>query len=112
MATFPKSERLCGQLTIRQLYSEGSKFTVWPLRVTYRPADRTRVLIWAPKSQHKHAVERNLLRRRMREAWRLNKHLLGEEHHYELAINYMDKVVLPSDRISRAMQTVLTKLNK
>ena len=82
MNNFPKSEKLCGQLRIKALYSDGTRFVAWPLRVTYKPLtapkalnsealSAPKVLIWAPKSLFKHAVDRNRMRRVMREAYRL-----------------------------------------
>lgn len=108
---FPKNEKLCGQLRVRQLYAEGKHFVMWPLRVTYRPAidDSTEVLIWAAKSQFKHAVDRNRLRRQMREAYRLQKHLLGGSH-YQIAVNYIDRQKQDYAVIEKAMRKALKKL--
>lgn len=91
--TFPKSEKLCGQISIDHLYRQGKRFVAWPLRVTYLPIDSaTQVVVWAPKSLFKKAVDRNHLRRLMREAYRLNKDIIeGENMHYQLAFNYIDK---------------------
>ncbi len=109
---FPKNEKLCGQLRIKQLYAEGKRFVVWPLRITYLPSvdDTTEVLIWAPKSLFKHAVDRNRLRRRMREAYRLQKHLLGDRH-YQIAVNYMDRQQQDYALIEKAIRKALKKLS-
>ena len=108
---FPKNEKLCGQLRIKQLYAGGKRFVVWPLRITYLPSvdDTTEVLVWAPKSLFKHAVDRNRLRRRMREAYRLQKHLLGDRH-YQIAVNYMDRRQQDYAVIEKAMRKALKKL--
>ena len=107
---FPKHSKLCGQLRIAQLYKEGKRFTAWPVRVTYQPTEeQTQVLIWAPKSLFKHAVQRNRLRRLMREAYRLHQDLLGDRH-YEIAFNYMDKEQQPFAVIEKAVIKALKKV--
>ena len=114
MYEFPKHSKLCGQLRIAALYKEGKRFTAWPLRVTYMPVTDnsspvTQVLIWAPKSLFKRAVQRNRLRRLMREAYRLHQDLLGDRH-YEIAFNYMDKEQQPFAVIEKAVIKALKKV--
>ena len=110
--TFPKHSKLCGQLRIAQLYKEGKRFVVWPLRVTWQPTEgETQVLIWAPKSLFKRAVKRNRIRRLMREAYRLNQDLLGELH-YRIAFNYMDKEEQTFATINKAVCKSLKKISE
>ena len=120
--SFPKQNKLCGQLRIAQLYKEGKRFTAWPLRVTYMPIADTqlptansqvrpataKVLVWAPKSLFKKAVQRNRLRRLMREAYRLNQDILQAP--YLLAFNYMDKEEQPYPVIEKAITKALKKI--
>jgi ribonuclease P protein component len=114
---FPKQNKLCGQMRIAQLYKEGKRFTAWPLRVTYRKLTNedgvsnlpTQILVWAPKSLFKHTVQRNHLRRLMREAYRLNQDLLGEGH-YQIAFNYIDKEEQSFATINKAICKALLKV--
>lgn len=114
--SFPKHSRLCGQIRIQQLYKEGKRFVCWPLRVTYQPVTddqspvTNQVLVWAPKSLFKHAVDRNHLRRLMREAYRLNQHLLTQGN-YQIAFNYMDKEPHDYATIEKAVRKALKKIN-
>lgn len=111
--TFPKSEKLCSDIAIDTLYKTGKKFVAWPMRITYLPITDapTQVLIWAPKSLFKHAVDRNHMRRLMRETYRLNKHILcAENNYYHLAFNYIDKQTQDFHVIEKAMKKALQRL--
>ena len=127
---FPKSEKLCGKIRVKSLYDNGKHFTCYPLRVTYVIQDRslqnpapapqsslgnTQILIWAPKSLFRHAVDRNLLRRRMREAYRLNATPLRDYsalHNLsmQIAFNYIAKEELPFLQIEKAVKKAINKL--
>ena len=77
--------------------------------------DAPQVLIWAPKSLFKHAVERNRLRRQMREAYRLEKAPLvaycAERHvSMQLAFNYMDREMRDFATIRKAIRRAIAKI--
>ena len=81
--TFSKEERLCSKKLIERLFAGGNRsFPAFPLRVVYMPlsADENptdvSILISVPKKRFKHAVKRNQVKRQVREAYRLNKHIL------------------------------------
>jgi ribonuclease P protein component len=76
--TFSKEERLTGKTNIDQLFNDGKSFNLFPFKVFYRLAEKSaeppaRLLIAIPKKKVKHAVDRNRLRRLVREAYRLHK---------------------------------------
>ena len=77
----PRAERLRTLGAIRRLFESGESGFVYPFRyVWFAEADdrmSAEVLFSVPKKFHKRANRRNLLRRRAKEAYRLNKGLRG-----------------------------------
>ena len=73
-------------------------------------------MVWAPKSLHKHAVDRNRLRRLMREAYRLQceplKQLEAQRRALHIAIYNMDKEMPDYMQIERAMNKLIGKIVK
>ena len=84
---FKKEERLCSKATIEALYANGKSVAAYPLRAVYLPleadekAPAASILIAVSKKRFKHATDRNLVKRRLREAYRLNKHILVDALH-------------------------------
>ncbi len=121
--TFPKSEKLCGQIRIAALYKHGKRFTAFPMKVTYLKEEITsasyapQVLVWAPKALFKRANKRNHLRRLMREAYRLHandlKATCAEKHiALQIAFNYIAPEEYDFARIEKAMLKALKKLTE
>lgn len=78
--TLPKEERLCGKTTVAALISDGKWGATAHLRYCWasgRDSGRNRLMVSVPKKFFKRAVRRNLLKRRLREAYRLQKELLA-----------------------------------
>jgi len=116
--TFPKQQKLCGSIRVNNLFKEGATTVVFPYRMTYRWVDASaepKVLIWAPKKLFRHAVQRNRLRRQMREAYRLNAsplkdYCLTAGRSLELAFVYMAPDMVAYKTIDKGMQKALKKL--
>lgn len=91
--TFPKQEHLCRKKLIEELFSkQSSSFGVYPLRIVWIKAAAPttappQVLISVSKRTFKRAVDRNRLKRLIREAYRLNKYRLTEQPNgHEIAL--------------------------
>jgi ribonuclease P protein component len=78
--TLGKNERLKSRKAIEQLFKDGKRFTLPPYRVFYANTDNKGLLLGAGVSSKnfKKAVDRNRIKRLTREAWRLQKNILGE----------------------------------
>lgn len=114
--TFPKSERLTGKKSIEELFSKGSSFYMHPIVLKYKLVDGTshRVLFAVSKKNIKKAVDRNLIKRRLREAYRLNKHQLSAKNNsfYNLAFIYTDPTILAYKEIENRLSKLLKRLEK
>lgn len=79
---FRKPERLCSKTLIQQLFSpQGRSLAAFPLRVVWMPVEpgrgaQVQMMVSVSKRKLRHAVDRNRAKRLVREAYRLNKHLL------------------------------------
>jgi ribonuclease P protein component len=79
---FGKNERLCSKKIIGNLFLSGTVVKKFPFKLIYGcdNSGRTpvKVLVSVPKKIHRRATQRNFIRRKIREAYRLKKHVLYE----------------------------------
>ncbi|MBR1705231.1 MAG: ribonuclease P protein component [Bacteroidales bacterium] len=109
--TLSKAERLCGKKDIARLLDQGrygtvSCFRYCCLRENGQPVSR--ILVSVPKRSFKRAVKRNLLKRRIREAYRLQKQVLGPGN--DIMFIYTPREILPFADIFAAMAEALAAL--
>ena len=121
---FCKEERLCNKASIDGLFHKGSSFVFYPFRIVFiqpqLPAREgkhgVQVLISVPKRRIKKASDRNLIKRRIREAYRLQKaELLSpffeqDNQPVHFAIQYLSSDILEFDFISEKLGGALLKL--
>lgn len=119
--SFHKSERLCGEIRVGELFKNGKAYIAFPYRVVYSVAPfdpllpRVQVLVNVPKKRHKRAVKRNRIKRLMRESYRLNKDILltkldDTEFSVKIAFNYISDDVLEFEYLNKRMKLAFYKL--
>lgn len=117
--SFPKKEKLKSKKLIEQLFAEGKHLNNFPLKLIYlkevfNDEVKTKTMVVAPKKNFKSAVKRNRIKRLLREAYRLNKHLVFNniEGNYAFAILYLGKEMPSFPFIDEKMKGLLEKFLK
>ncbi|RFZ84314.1 ribonuclease P protein component [Mucilaginibacter terrenus] len=123
MYTFKKEERLCNKKLIDGLFHNGSSFLCYPFKASWMVAAEqqvfpVQVLFTVSKKRYKRAVDRNAVKRRMREAYRLNKQallydaLMASNKQLILSISYIGKEITPYDFFEKKIIKLLIQLSK
>jgi len=118
--TLSKRERIVSRKLIEQLFSKGSSqsMSAFPLRIVYmqkeRDSEPLQVLVSVSKRHFKHAVDRNRVKRQIREAFRLHKHLLAqripEGISLALAFIWLSDEHYSSQRIEKSVSRLMEKV--
>ena len=113
--TFSKAERLCNYHRVNKLFREAKVLKKYPLKLLYTPIESstqpTQLLISVPKRLMKKAVDRNRMKRLIRESYRLQKMMLSIGRTYSLALLYMSKEQLPYREIYVLVGELLKELS-
>lgn len=117
--SYSKKEKLKSEKLIEQLFSEGKSVSAFPLRMVYLKTDfddevQFKTGVSVSKRNFKNAVDRNRIKRLLREAYRLNKacyfnNILGS---YALMILYISKDGTDFDSIDKKMKLLLDTFSK
>ncbi len=115
--SFKKHERLKSRKTIELLFSEGKSVTKFPIKLFYLSAEEaefTQAAFAVPKRSFKTAVSRNRIKRQLREAYRLNKHILDAESgkKFALLFLYIGKEQPQHQKLTSSMTALLKNISK
>ncbi|MDR0973509.1 MAG: ribonuclease P protein component [Prevotellaceae bacterium] len=122
--TLSKAERLNRQILIDKLFASGSRaYTIFPLRLVYlevSPSETTdvaSVLVSVSKRHFKHAVDRNRIKRQIRESYRRHKHPLISHLQHQgravvFALIYLTNTHTSSDALEVCVKKLITRLTE
>ena len=112
--TYKKIEKLKSEKLIEKLFSEGKSVAVYPLRLVYLKTNfddpvKVKTGVSVSKRNFKKAVDRNRIKRLMREAYRLNKskYFNNISDQYAFMILYIGKTGTDFETISKKMNTLM-----
>ena len=116
---YPKKEKLKSQKLIEQLFSEGKSVSAYPLRMVYLKTEfeddtQFKTGVSASKRNFKKAVDRNRIKRLLREAYRLNKatYFNNISSCYTLMILYIGKDGTDFASVDKKMKQLLDTFSK
>ena len=124
--TFHKEERIVSRKQIEMLFGGGASqsLAAFPLRVVYMtqalPTGEApvQILVSVPKKHFKHAVDRNRVKRQVREAYRLNKAILYDALQpspitsLSLAFIWLSDQLFDSKYIEQRVATLLNRIGE
>ena len=122
--TLSKEERICSKKLINELFTgNGRSMTAFPLRVVFMKRTivddqpRAAMLVSVPKRYFKHAVDRNRVKRQVREAFRRNKSIitqnLTDDHEaVAMAFVWLTNEKFPSSEVENRMVSLLTRISE
>lgn len=122
--TFRKQERIVSGRLIETLFGKGSSqsLAAYPLRAVYMQTEHqeghapVQILISVPKKRFKHAVDRNRVKRQVREAYRRNKQLLSdsvvEGKELLIAFIWLSDRHCPTEEVEKRVVSILQRIAK
>lgn len=112
--TFPKEERLKSAIRIKEVFNTGLHFFSYPFKVYIltNQVQQARICISAPKRSFKSAVDRNTIKRRSKEAYRLNKEVISSTPPIDLYLIYIGKKVEDYYTIEKGMKKILEEVKR
>ena len=120
-ASLKKDERLCSFSEIQSLMKKGETFFHYPFKVVYQNISieegiqaPNAIMVSVPKRNFKRAVKRNLLKRRIRESYRLNKEILAAPQgcRTNILFVYVSKDIKEFSYIEEKVKDILVLVTK
>ena len=114
---FPKEERLRSRKQIQNLFAKAKRFHIPPVQILYHAPEielerSVQILVGAPKKRFKKAVDRNRVKRLLREAYRLERHdFCNREICLHIGFLYTSEKILSLDSLRNIVKRALDRID-
>jgi len=115
--SFPTIEKLKSKKLLDELFTSGKKLNEYPIKLVYKQLSfeddvMIKTGVSVPKRNFKKAVDRNRIKRLLREGYRLNKHIIHDEFNqkYVCMFLYLGKEMPNFEILNTKMVKLLNKL--
>ena len=124
--TLGSRERIKSRKQLEALFGGGKSrsMAAFPVRLVYMTHDSAgespelMVMVSVSKRHFKHAVKRNRVKRQLREAYRLNKHILApaaaklEGKTLSMGFIWLADELMPTERVEKSIVNLMERLNE
>ena len=118
--TLSKSDRLTNPVAISQIYDKGKHLNYFPFKIVWLKevgGAGLKVVFSVPKRKFKRAVDRNQIKRKLRDTYRKHKHEVqkaveNKNTRVSLFLVYLGKDIPPSEIVDDKINVLLKRLTK
>ena len=124
--TLNNKERIKSKKQLETLFGGGKSrsMAAFPVRLVYMTNDcatdapQLMMMVSVSKRHFKHAVKRNRVKRQIREAYRLNKHILAtaseklEGKTLSMGFIWLSDELMPTERVEKSVVNLMQRLNE
>lgn len=122
--SFAKTERICSNKIIKNLIVQNNTIFVYPFKCYFSITEDNiqncinQIVVSTSKRLFKKAVDRNKIKRRTKEAYRIHKYSLksseveNQQVHYKILLVYIAKEILTYQQIEKSLVQIIKLLTQ
>lgn len=107
--SLPKSKRIKSRDLAKSVFNSGKKKNVYPVLAFYTDSEKKKVMFSVSKRKYRRAVDRNRIKRVLREAYRMNQFDLAEDK--AVCFVFIGKSLRDTEKVKEALPELIAQIN-